>query len=157
MAHFFQLQRLDQESPPAAHWQLHMRPITAYHRPLVDNSFTLHWMWHITINKSSYISHNSHIVNYEQVIMSHFRCKIILFKQEQKSLLQFTTNHEEKLGKWRLSSVKFTLYKWKLPKKKGGKGLYSTTQTSLSDCLWRSKEKLWFFYCKMFIKDVTWI
>lgn len=28
MAHFFQLQQLDQESPPAAQWQLHMRPIS---------------------------------------------------------------------------------------------------------------------------------
>lgn len=28
MAHFFQLQQLEQESPPAARWQLHMRPIS---------------------------------------------------------------------------------------------------------------------------------
>lgn len=28
MAHFFQLQQLDQESPPAARWQLHMCPIS---------------------------------------------------------------------------------------------------------------------------------
>lgn len=53
-------------SPVTAPYVSHQR----YHRPLVDQSFTLQRVWHTAVNKGAALSHDSHTVNEERVIVS---------------------------------------------------------------------------------------